>query len=193
MVLPLPAILSVLLGYLLGSIPSAVIIGKLFGDTDMRTEHDGRISAAAVHRRLGKIPYLFVVIMDISLSALAVIIARSLTQENQGIMMTAGFAAVLGHNWSIFLKFRGGLGATSIGGVLLVVATIQVLIAAVLAMIALLILKKTGLSTGIALFTTSVVILITNGNQWLVAFPLILFMLMLLKRAQIARSFKLQV
>ena len=73
------SILAVPLAYLIGSFPSTLIIGKLVGRTDMRVEGDGKISAAAVYRRMGRIPYAIVVIMDISKGALAVVAARALT------------------------------------------------------------------------------------------------------------------
>jgi len=101
------SLFCVALAYLLGSISSTCIVGYLFGRTDMRTELDGRISGAAVFRRIGLFPFVCVGLMDISLVVLAVTIARVLT-HTPNVMMLAGFAAVMGHNWSIFLGFRGG-------------------------------------------------------------------------------------
>ena len=57
--------LAVPLAYLIGSFPSTLIIGKLVGRTDMRAEGDGKISAAAIYRRMGRLPYTIVVLMDI--------------------------------------------------------------------------------------------------------------------------------
>ena len=91
------SLLSVPLAYLLGSISSTYIVGRLLGNVDMRTEGDGRISATAVYRRLGLIPSLVVVIVDMVMAALAVIIAAMLT-ESLEIVLVAGFAAVVGHN-----------------------------------------------------------------------------------------------
>lgn len=108
------SLLSIPLAYLLGSISSTYIVGRLVGNVDMRTEDDGRISAAAMYRRFGLIPFLVVVIMDMGMAALAVIIAKMLT-ESLEIVLVAGFATVVGHNWSVFLRFKGGLGATAIG------------------------------------------------------------------------------
>src|SRR4030043_424626 len=110
-------VIAVVLGYLIGSIPSAYIIGRLMGKIDVRQEGDGRISAAAVHRKLGVVPFVLVVIMDVGAGVLAVLIAKMLTESLIAVLI-AGFASVVGHNWSVFLKFKGGLGATTIYGVL---------------------------------------------------------------------------
>lgn len=107
-----PDIISVILGYLLGSIPSAYIVGRLVGKIDVREEGDGRISASVVHRKLGLLPFLLVVVMDVVKGAIAVIIAGLLT-DSLIVVLLSGFAAVLGHNWSVFLKFKGGVGRHS--------------------------------------------------------------------------------
>lgn len=180
---------AVVLGYLIGSIPSAYIIGRLMGKIDMRQEGDGRISASAVHKRLGVIPYLLVVVMDVGAGALSVFIATILT-EYQLTILLAGFAAVVGHNWSVFLKFKGGLGATTIYGVLVYLAWWQVLTAAAIAFALFLIMKrkKSGLSTAILLTIVSIILFIQKEPLILVVYPFILILLMVLKRFQISRT-----
>jgi len=185
--------LAVPFGYLLGSVPSAYIIGRLMGHTDMRTEGDGHISAAAVHRRVGRVVYVLVVFMDIGLGALAIIFARMLT-DSEIIILIAGFAAVVGHNWSVFLKFKGGLGATTIGGVLAAVMLWQLLIGLGIAAIVVLATRKSGVSTGICIVVVTIILLIQFLLQLhgispiLVPYPVALILLMLLKRFQIRRA-----
>ena len=117
---------------ILGSIPSAYIVAKLCGKTDIRDEPDGKISAAAVYRRVGLLPFIMVVVMDIGKAALAVLIAQWLKAAPPGVML-AGVIAVAGHQWSMFLRFQGGRGATVIAGVLVAVCTIPMLIGAAIA------------------------------------------------------------
>jgi glycerol-3-phosphate acyltransferase PlsY len=176
------------LGYLIGSIPSAYIIGRLMGKIDLRREGDGRISAAAVHRSLGLVPFLLVVIMDVGEGAVAVLIARMLTDSLVATMI-AGFAAVVGHDWSVFLKFKGGLGATTTCGVLLALVWWQTLVGAAVAGIFLFFMrKKSGLSTAILISGVSLILLgqylFQNGPLILVFYPLILILLMILKKFQ---------
>ena len=181
----------VVLGYLLGSIPSAYIIGRSMGKIDVRQEGDGRISASAVHKRLGVVPFVLVVIMDVGEGVLAVLIARMLTESFIAVMI-AGFAAVVGHNWSVFLKFKGGLGATTIYGVLVYLAWWQFLAVAAVAFILFLIMRKSGLSTAVLIIGLSIVLLVRylfqDAPLILVIYPFILILLMVLKRFQISRT-----
>jgi len=117
---------------LLGSIPSAYIVAKLNGKVDIRDEPDGKISAAAVYRRVGLLSFIVVVAMDIGKAALAVLIAQWLKASPQWVML-AGAVAVAGHQWSMFLRFQGGRGATVIAGVLVATCTIPTLIGAAIA------------------------------------------------------------
>jgi glycerol-3-phosphate acyltransferase PlsY len=181
-------IAAVVLGYLLGSFPSAFIIARLIGKIDIRSEPDGRISAAVVHRKLGLIPFLLVVVLDVGKGALSVICARLLS-DSLPIMLASGFMAVAGHNWPVFLKFRGGLGATVTYGVLVATVWWQTLIAVAVGGILYYTIKKSGLSTAIliALITGMLLAqyLLGQGSLILVIYPLILILLMIIKRYQI--------
>jgi acyl phosphate:glycerol-3-phosphate acyltransferase len=181
-------IISVILGYILGSTPSAYIVGWLVGKIDVRTEGDGRISASVVHRKLGLLPFLLVVVIDVAKGAVAVIIAGLLT-DSLIVVLLSGFAAVLGHNWSVFLKFKGGLGATVTYGVLVAIVWWQTLIAAAVAGILFFTIKKSGLSTAVLIGVITAILLAQylywNGPLILVPYPLVLILLMVLKRIQI--------
>jgi len=109
-----------LAGFLLGSIPTGKIIAKRMG-IDLQKTGSGNIGATNVLRSTGKLPALFTLIGDMAKGSLAVLLARSfqVSTWDEGII---GIAAVLGHNFSIFLKFRGGKGVATSLGVLLVYA-----------------------------------------------------------------------
>jgi len=190
-------VIAVVLGYLIGSIPSAYIIGRLVGKIDLRPEGDGRISAAAIHRKLGVVPFLVVVVMDVGAGVLSVLIAKMITgsplgtfTDSQLVVLAAGFAAVVGHNWSVFLKFRGGLGATTTFGVLVTLAWWQFLSVAAVAFTIFLIMKRrrSGLMTAILIVGLSLLLFIQKAPLILVVYPLILILLMLLKRFQISKT-----
>jgi len=190
-------VIAVVLGYLIGSIPSAYIIGRLVGKIDLRPEGDGRISVAAIHRKLGVVPFLVVVVMDVGAGVLSVLIAKMITgsplgtfTDSQLVVLAAGFAAVVGHNWSVFLKFRGGLGATTTFGVLVTLAWWQFLSVAAVAFTIFLIMKRrrSGLMTAILIVGLSLLLFIQKAPLILVVYPLILILLMLLKRFQISKT-----
>jgi glycerol-3-phosphate acyltransferase PlsY len=109
------------------------------------------------------------------------------------VVLIAGFAAVVGHNWSVFLKFKGGLGATTIYGVLVCLVWWQFLAVAAAAFILfLLIIRKSGLSTAVLIIGLSIVLLVQylfqNTPLILVIYPLVLILLMVLKRFQVSRT-----
>jgi glycerol-3-phosphate acyltransferase PlsY len=103
-------IFSILLGYLIGSIPFSFIVAKLKG-LDLRERvKNGQIGASAVKRNCGIFPAILAGSGDFSKGALAVFLARKLTKQDWIIVLSA-LAAIIGHNWSIYLKFWGGKGA----------------------------------------------------------------------------------
>jgi glycerol-3-phosphate acyltransferase PlsY len=103
--------------YLIGSIPSGLIIGKL-RRVDIREYGSGNIGTTNVLRTLGARYGALVLIADVFKGVIAVLLARYIIGSPMS-EMAAGFAAVAGHDWSLFLKFKGGRGvATSLGGLL---------------------------------------------------------------------------
>jgi glycerol-3-phosphate acyltransferase PlsY len=109
-------IVYLIITYLLGSIPFGLIIGKLFGK-DIRKEGSGNIGATNVTRVLGKKAGLLVLILDTSKGFLPIYIAKSIFDIK--IVSLLAIVSVIGHCFSIFLKFKGGKGVATAMGVLL--------------------------------------------------------------------------
>ena len=108
---------AVIGSYLIGSIPSGLIIGKL-RRVDIREYGSGNIGTTNVLRTLGARYGALVLIADVFKGVIAVLLARYIIGSPMS-EMAAGFAAVAGHDWSLFLKFKGGRGvATSLGALL---------------------------------------------------------------------------
>ncbi len=119
---------AVVVGYLLGSIPFGVLIAKRTARVDVREHGSGKTGTTNVLRTAGKKAAIMVVALDLLKGALAVVFAGLIV--GNGYLRVGGFgldallgqvlaalAAVAGHNWSVFLKFRGGSGvATFFGG-----------------------------------------------------------------------------
>lgn len=109
-----------LMGYLLGSIPFGVIIGRRSAKVDVRQYGSGRMGAANVLRVAGKKAAVLVTILDLSKGILAVVFAGLIFSEEYlmvSAQVVAALAAIAGHNWSVFLRFKGGRGvATFFGG-----------------------------------------------------------------------------
>ena len=114
-------ILIIVIGYLLGSIPFGLIVGKKFYDIDLREHGSKNTGATNAFRVLGPKAALFVGIPDVLKGVLAVYLAQVFS-ANPLIMVIAGIAAICGHNWSMWMKFRGGRGVATSVGVLLMLA-----------------------------------------------------------------------
>ena len=105
------AFLSLLLGYLLGSIPSGYLAGRWYKGIDLRTIGSGSTGATNVLRSVGKGPALVVFLVDVAKGAAAVLLARALSQDAtlaNWIEVGAGLAALAGHIWPVWLGFKGG-------------------------------------------------------------------------------------
>ena len=119
-------IFGIILSYLIGSIPTAYIFGKMLKGIDIREHGSGNVGATNVFRVLGKKPGTIVLLLDILKGVVpVVIVANGLGLIEVLDFVLLAIAAVSGHNWTIFLKFKGGKGiATSFG--VLIGLTIQI-------------------------------------------------------------------
>lgn len=105
--------------YLLGSIPTALIIGKIFKGIDIRKYGSGNPGATNVFRTVGILPGIITLIIDCTKGFIAVFLSKWLYPTKPLIMLCSGLLSVIGHNWSIYLNFAGGKGvATTLGVVL---------------------------------------------------------------------------
>ena len=105
-------------GYLLGSIPFGLVITRVAGLGDIRMIGSGNIGATNVLRTGNKTLALLTIILDSGKGAAATCIVIAYGSFEAGLI--AGFSAVLGHNFPVWLKFRGGKGVATTLGVLLI-------------------------------------------------------------------------
>lgn len=111
-------IAAVIIGYLLGSIPFGLLVSKLSGKGDIREYGSGKTGATNVLRAAGRKAAVLAVTLDAGKGVLAVVLARLIVGDNYlAAQVAAALAAMAGHIWPVFLKFRGGRGvATFFGG-----------------------------------------------------------------------------
>ncbi len=141
--------IGVSLGYLIGSIPTAYIAGRLYKGIDIREYGSGNVGATNVFRVLGKWPGIVVLMFDIFKGFFVVGILSDFlgVKEYVGFLLLA-IAVVSGHNWTIFLKFRGGKGiATSLG--VLIALTIKIISLRIVLLVTVLLWLVCFISTGI--------------------------------------------
>lgn len=105
------------ISYLLGSIPTAYLLGKIFQGIDIREHGSKNVGATNAFRVLGKGPGAIVLAIDIIKGlAATTLVADFLGLDRVTARILLGVTAVIGHNWTVFLEFRGGKGiATSLG------------------------------------------------------------------------------
>ncbi len=132
--------------YLVGSIPTGLIVSRLIYHADLRKLGSGNIGATNIMRNFGVEPFIGVLILDMSKGIVAILVARALGLSQPWVMLS-GLLAIVGHNWCVWLKFAGGKGIATSAGVI-VAAYPWVVIVAVAAAFFLLVFTTRRMSVG---------------------------------------------
>jgi acyl phosphate:glycerol-3-phosphate acyltransferase len=119
------------IAYLLGSIPFGLLIVKLGGGGDVRESGSGNIGAANVTRVAGLVPGILTLLLDAGKGYLAVWLARRISGGSIRWITAAAVAVVLGHMFSVWLRFRGGKGVSTAFGAYIPISGMAVAAAAV--------------------------------------------------------------
>ena len=149
---PLVGVLA--LGYVSGSIPNAVLIARLYGVEDIRRAGTGNPGAANVYRQVGPVPGLLVGLADMLKGAIPVAVAMQLLDLGPAEGAATGAAAVLGHQFSIFLSFRGGAGLATTVGALAILLPVPFALAAAFGAVLAVMTRNMGWSGGSVLGLT---------------------------------------
>jgi glycerol-3-phosphate acyltransferase PlsY len=154
----LTTLIVVVIGYFIGSIPTAYLATRLKTGQDIRKLGGGNVGGLNTYKEVGLVPALIVALIDIAKGAAVATIAYWLLRLDQPYVLTAVVAAVVGHSWMVWLKFKGGRGIGVIAGSLLIVMPVYgyplqlgIIIAVVLLFFAL--TRNVALAMGIALLT----------------------------------------
>lgn len=137
-----------LLCYLLGAVPWAYLISRLVSGIDIRAVGDGNVGARNVYHQVGKKAGVAVGVLDFVKGTAAVWLARQFGLSEIGVY-AAGGAAVLGHDWSPFLRFRGGQGHATTVGVFLSLMPLETAISMAVVALVLLLSRHWELANGI--------------------------------------------
>ena len=116
----LESILLIACGYLLGSIPTAYLVGKWLGNLDLRHYGSGTVSGSMVFEHVARWAVVPVGLFDLGKAALPAWLGLQFGL-GMPVAAAAGLAAVAGHNWPVFLRFTGGRGLGTFMGLLLVI------------------------------------------------------------------------
>ncbi len=123
----LSLVLAGILGYLIGSIPTAFLIVRWTSNIDIRTEGSGNVGALnSLEVTKSKFAGGAVLLLDLLKGVVAVVVSSVLLDDQFAVQATGGVAAVVGHNFPVWLKFKGGRGLATGAGVLLVIGWVFV-------------------------------------------------------------------
>ena len=121
-------LLTGIIAYLVGSIPSGLILGKLFWHTDLRKYGSHNIGATNAWRTLGKVPGIIVFLADSLKGQAGVLLGLSLVGTPLAAVI-GGLLAIVGHSFSLFLRFHGGKGvATSLGVLTMLMGNVTLIV-----------------------------------------------------------------
>ncbi len=158
----------ILVSYLLGSIPTSILVGKWFYGLDIREHGSGNAGATNVFRVLGWKPGVAVMLVDIGKGAAATLYASQIVFTPIGIdpvylKILAGLSAVFGHIWTVFAGFRGGKGVATAAGMLFALYPIAGLICLAVFLIIAFTTRYMSLASMLAAVCLPIVLLIMNN------------------------------
>ncbi len=182
-------ILLIIGAYFIGTFPSAYICGQLFVKSDIRQLGSGNVGALNTAKTVGYLPGILTLLADIAKGALAVYLAALYSNWLPAPFMAA-FFVVLGHNYNIFLGFRGGKGLGSLVGAMALLAPLAAIYAlAVIVMLALL-LRDTNTASGIGVFSLPLFLYLQEGHWALLAIGTAIAIIVALKHGRDFKAYR---
>lgn len=178
-------ILAIVFGYLFGSIPFALIIGKVFYKTDIRTKGSGNLGGTNAGRVLGKTAGISVTVFDVLKATIAILIVYQFAPQYAAL---AGVFAAIGHSYPIFAQFKGGKAVSTAAGYLLGAAIIVnqvILLFIVPALLFFIILKLTKYASLASMVAATISIFIAyfaTGGDWIFTLNFILIDILIFYR-----------
>lgn len=190
----MPWIPGIIVSYLIGSIPTAYIFGRLLKGIDIRKFGSGNVGATNAFRVLGRKAGITVLILDIFKGFAAVVFLGG-SDKLLGVIL--GLSVVAGHNWSVFLKFKGGKGIAVTLGVLIGLAfqisSLKIILALVLLIwLAVFIFTKiVSIASVLSIITLPIWMILFRESALLVSLSIILSVFIVFRhRANLARFFR---
>lgn len=178
-------IIVILLAYLLGSIPSGLIVGKLFYGKDIREHGSGNLGGTNTFRTLGVKAGLVVTIADILKGTLAASLPLLFDLDLHALI--AGMVAVVGHMYPVFANFRGGKAVATSGGVLLFYAPMMFLIMLVIFFVCLNVTKYVSLSSILAAVAALIYSLVFGDKPLIYVVSILAFFVIYKHRSNLKR------
>jgi glycerol-3-phosphate acyltransferase PlsY len=177
LILELFAVISLALAaYVLGSVPTAYIVVRAIKGEDIRDVGSRNVGALNAYRRVGVWAGLAVLLVDGAKGVLAVVAPRLLGIDDWALFITTPLV-VAGHNWPVFLNFRGGKGAAAIFGISLVIVPWLTVITAGPSILVMLLLRNVVLGAALGFILLNTLLWVTGQGAQAVGLCLLLTLL----------------
>lgn len=178
--------MSIIISYLLGSISFSYFIAKIWMGIDIRNYGSGNAGATNVLRVLGTKPAIIALLGDALKGIIAVYLGKLTGDES--IMLLCGLAVVIGHNWPIFLKFKGGKGIATSLGVILTISPLSSLILIIIGVFIIYITRYVSLGSITSAIILPFIFYMLHKSGYYLIFALVLTFLALFRhRSNIQR------
>lgn len=157
-------VVMAVVAYLVGAVPSGLIVGRIVAGVDVRQYGSGRSGATNVARTVGWRPAIIVLLADVLKGLLALLAGRLLVGPASDIYpladAIAGLAALVGHNWPVYVGFRGGRGVATGIGIMLAVSPVITVVGVLVAVVIVLLTDIVSLGSVAASATALVLALV---------------------------------
>ena len=174
--------------YVIGSIPVGVLVGRGIFGVDPRTVGSGNIGAANSMRALGPAGAVLVLVGDVVKGVVPTLLAARLLPYGHWAIAGAGLATIVGHNWSLFLRFKGGKGVATGLGVLVVLSWQATLAFAIVWLLTVALTRYSSLGSILANAAVLASLVLLHAPVWYAAYGAVALVLVLWRHsANIAR------
>ena len=184
----LHSLVFVLVAYLFGALPVGLLVGRMVKGIDVRDYGSGNIGASNVWRTMGPVWGIAVFLFDFCKGFFPTLLAGRMHEVSPWLPILVGLAAILGHNFSPFLKFKGGKGVATSLGVVYGLSPVAAVVGFAVWGLCLLVTRYISVSSMVAAVVTSLVLIGLNRDLPHVLFALLVAFFVIIKhRSNMAR------
>lgn len=175
--------------YFIGAIPFAFIFSRFFKHVDIRHAGSGNVGAMNAFKSVGRVAGVLTALADIAKGALAAHLAF-LYGDLPELYLLAAVLVVLGHNYNIFLGFKGGKGLAATAGVLLYLSPMTFLYALILVIVLVLLIRDVNTVFGVGVFSLPVFFYFQTGNIYYVLTGLAIALIVAVKHLNDFKAYR---
>ena len=176
-------VLLSIVAYLIGSIPTGIVVAKILGAPDPRAVGSGNIGATNVGRVAGKAAGIITLVGDVLKGFLIILLAFYIFGNSPKEISIAGLAVFLGHLFPVFLKFKGGKGVATTLGVFLAIGPLQAILALIIFIILVAIFKYVSVASMIASVSIPLMLNLSPATSPYVPLAAVISVLIILKHS----------